>query len=452
MINAINFQKQINFPKTDTTTNIPYINISNSKSDSSNLQIESSHLSLKSTKLNQNPNNNNQIKNQNPNNNNNILTSTSGFLSLNSHIITGNISGTQFSFDNTSWNESNTKFPISSNSKIKNDVSPITKNSILYSPSIVCNYYQHSNDVTPNKNINNDYKIINDDFSSNKGKLKQINLNNKNIKNDINSHSDDNDNSVISDNVCSSRRKFILEKKTPIKYTKNQLKSGEKNRSGKSYNSNNSKIDSSPVINISTINDKTFNNINSNSRSENSKNNENNNQINNRNGGRKNLMDTFDKISKEKEINYNNNGNNCYSRQITEINLSEWDKKVKNEKKEIHNKRNTENFFDKVENDSSFMNTTSKQQQNKSNNSGNTNENDNSSTIIHKKNDDKYSTIIDIKSNEKNIDFNKEIISKAIKRKNENKKKNDNFSFDISKTIIKEIKRTSEKKKENCFI
>ena len=163
-------------------------------------------------------------------------------------------------------------------------------------------------------------------------------------------------------------------------------------------------------------------------------------------------MDTFDKISKEKEINYNNNGNNCYSRQITEINLSEWDKKVKNEKKEIHNKRNTENFFDKVENDSSFMNTTSKQQQNKSNNSGNTNENDNSSTIIHKKNDDKYSTIIDIKSNEKNIDFNKEIISKAIKRKNENKKKNDNYSFDIYKTIIKEIKRTSEKKKENCFI
>ena len=262
MINTLNFQKQINFPKTDTNTNIPYISISNSKSDSSNLQIESSYLSLKSNIQIQNQNNNNQIRNQNFITNNNILTSTSGFLSLNSHIITGNISGTQFSFDNTSSNESNTKFPNFSNSKNKSDVSPITKNSILYSPSIVCNYYQHSNDVTPNKKINTDSKIIND-FSSNKSKLKQINLNYKNIKNDINLHSDENDNSVISDNQCSSRRKFILEKKTPIKYTKNQLKSNEKNINSKSNKSLNSKIDSSPVINISTINDKILYNMNS---------------------------------------------------------------------------------------------------------------------------------------------------------------------------------------------
>ena len=38
-------------------------------------------------------------------------------------------------------------FQIFSNSKIKNDVSPITKNTILFSPSIVCNSFQLSNDV-----------------------------------------------------------------------------------------------------------------------------------------------------------------------------------------------------------------------------------------------------------------------------------------------------------------
>ena len=166
-------------------------------------------------------------------------------------------------------------------------------------------------------------------------------------------------------------------------------------------------------------------------------------------------MDTFDKIGNDKEVNLNNKGyNNCYSRQITEINLSEWDKKFKNEKKEIYNKRNTENFFDKVENDSSFMNTTSKQQQNKSNTSGNTNENNSSNSIIHKnekkideKIDNKYSTIHDIMSCDYEIEFNKEIILNAIQKKKEIENKKDNYSFDISKNIINEIKRTSEKKK-----
>jgi hypothetical protein len=71
--------------------------------------------------------------------------------------------------------------------------------SILYTPSTICNYYQRSNEVTPNKT--------------------SFKLNLKNLSNCTSSEENENAGS-------SSRQK--PEKKTPIKYTKSQLRSGEK--------------------------------------------------------------------------------------------------------------------------------------------------------------------------------------------------------------------------------
>ena len=61
------------------------------------------------------------------------------------------------------------------------------------------------------------------------------NLNNINNNCEITSRSDEN--SLDNNKTLSSQRKYLFDKKTPIKYAKNQLKSGEKNKSAKSNNS-----------------------------------------------------------------------------------------------------------------------------------------------------------------------------------------------------------------------
>ena len=276
MKNLFNINKEIGEIKNnyEDQGGTPYISIS----DSSNMQVESSHFSLNNKNSLSCINNQQNLTNQN--NNNNLIFSNNGSLSLSKSIINNNInishnnnnnSGIQVSFENVSLSGSN-KLQISSNSIIfkKNDIS---KNSIFLSPSTLCNYYQQSNDVTPYKSplikqVEHEHELIHEnDQSSGKEmhKLKQINIdilhkrksiggsNNKSINknmNNINSNLNNNNNngeitsrseecepSLDNNKTLSSQRKYVFDKKTPIKYAKNQLKSGEKNKSSKSNNS-----------------------------------------------------------------------------------------------------------------------------------------------------------------------------------------------------------------------
>ena len=78
-------------------------------------------------------------------------------------------------------------------------------------------------------NINNN---INNNISSNKNN--NI-INNNNVE--ITSRSDECEPSQENNKTLSSQRKYVFDKKTPIKYAKNQLQSGEKIKSSKSNNS-----------------------------------------------------------------------------------------------------------------------------------------------------------------------------------------------------------------------
>ena len=121
-MSTIKIQKKNSFKDT------PYISISNSKSDSSNLQIESSHLSLNSNHSSRNINSNNQITNQNTNtftnaNISNLITSHSGCeLNISKSTFDRNVNmfNNQISFDNSSllYGVSNTNLQISYNSII----------------------------------------------------------------------------------------------------------------------------------------------------------------------------------------------------------------------------------------------------------------------------------------------------------------------------------------------
>jgi hypothetical protein len=146
--------------------------------------------------------------------------------------------------------------------------SEISNQSIFYTPSTICNYYQASNEVTPNKNVN---------FfdTTNTLKLNLRNLNLITINNNSNSHNifTNSSNSIYEENITennenintSSRNNInALERKTPIKYVKSQLKSGEKdsqntanNRSNINNRSTSSRGAPSPFVNIFKINSKT---------------------------------------------------------------------------------------------------------------------------------------------------------------------------------------------------
>lgn len=146
----------------------------------------------------------------------------------------------------------------------------ISNKSIFYTPSTICNYYQHSNEVTP-FHSNNTRDIMN---SNVKQKLR---LDLVNIKD----NSDNNNNSARnrnifedslpdgSENIVSSSRNNIYctedinsfhnFKKTPIKYTRSQLKSADKDRSSnKPCPSSSSRDRPSPFMNIFKINSKTI--------------------------------------------------------------------------------------------------------------------------------------------------------------------------------------------------
>ena len=486
MSNKFNIHKELgeiinNYEEQSAT---PYISISSS----SNMQVESSHFSINnknSTSLVNNP--------QNPpnhNNNNNLIFSNSGFLSLSKSIINNNInvshnnnSGVQISAENLSLSGSN-KLQISSNSIIlkKNDIS---KNSIFLSPSTLCNYYQQSNDVTPYKSplIKNKEEINTHDNETSSGKekeknkLKQINIDLDIIhkkKNGISNNKNNNNNKIINNNNCeitsrsdegelennktlSSQRKYVFDKKTPIKYAKNQLQSGEKIKSSKS---NNSKLEK----------DYSNSNIYENKNKKNKEENNENKEITimqNKNG--RNLMDTFEKVGNDKDnddnLKFFNNNNR---RQPTEVHVTPEKNKI-NKNENNFNKK----FIDRLDEDSSFMD--------KDNSNSNTNLNNN----INLENNNIFDKVLENSKNEEkiNINFNnikndkleikKDIIinKEIIKEKKEpniniqikkedwkklcmkkvpNQRKDfSNNITELSKNIIKELSRvTSTKKKE----
>ena len=450
MKNKLDFHKEIAYIKSnneDQTT--PYISISNSKSDSSNLQVESSHFTLKS---NSNKNNSSSINNQQiftTNNNNIFLSSTSGFLSLSKSIINtitinnshnNNNSSVQMSLENLSLSGSN-KLQISSNSNIfkKNDTSII---------STLCNYYQQSNDVTPYKSPL--IKETRGEPSSGKEllKLKQINIdfitkkksnnnnfcnnnccNNKNNNNlggqniinnigEISSRSDECD--ADFSKTLSSHRKYVLDKKTPIKYAKNQMQSGEKNQS----KSNNSKLEN----NNGSISD---NKNNQDEKSCNKKKSKMVPMIETKNG--RNLMDTFDKVGNCENLKIFNN-----RRQPTEIHLaSEEFKEIISDNNNLNQK-----IIDKLENDSSFL------EKDIGDNVKLISDEDRKIEI-----NDKFSKIKKIPGGKdslvekNNKDWKKIIIRKAIP----STKKEDNLNTtELSKKIIKELSKANiEKRKDS---
>lgn len=485
MKNLFNINKEIGEIKNnyEDQGGTPYISIS----DSSNMQVESSHFSLNNKNSLSCINNQQNLGNQN--NNNNLIFSNNGSLSLSKSIINNNInishnnnnnSGIQVSFENVSLSGSN-KLQISSNSIIfkKNDIS---KNSIFLSPSTLCNYYQQSNDVTPYKSplikqVEHEHELIHEnDQSSGKEmhKLKQINIDilhkrksiggsnnksmNKNINN-INSNLNNNNNngeitsrseecepSLDNNNkTLSSQRKYVFDKKTPIKYAKNQLKSGEKNKSSKS---NNSKLENNNSN--SNISDNKINHL----EEDKNKKSKGITIIQNKNG--RNLMDTFEKVGNGKEnddnLKFFNN-----RRQPTEIHLTSEEFKMNaNNNFDMNDGNNNFNkkFIDRLDDDSSFnekdsklnndnedinfldkiKNNLKKEKNEEKNNFNNINDNNNYNFKVEKGVEKKKDEVInkENKDNKENIIINnnkegKEISSIPIKKE------------DIKKICIKNI-------------
>ena len=533
MNNQFNIHKDIGDIKTNSDEKgaaTPYISIS----DSSNMQVESSHFSIN------NKNSTSYINNQpnitNHNNNNNLISTNSDFLSFTKSIINNNInishnnnnnSGIQISFENVSLSGSN-KLQISSNSIIfkKND----TKNSIFLSPSTLCNYYQQSNDVTPYKSPllkqqEHEHELLREKESSSgkeMPKLKQINIDilhkrkntfgssghhnniiNKNINiNNIgiggNSNSNINSNnceitsrsdecSLDNNKTLSSQRKYLFDKKTPIKYAKNQLKSGEKNKSSKS---NNSKLENNENNSNSNIN------IDNNEEGIKNKKKKGISMIQNKNG--RNLMDTFEKVGNyDENLKFFNN-----RQQQTEIHVTSDEYKIN-----IYNNNNLENnvennfnkkFMERLDEDSSFMekdnniktnneiedlnffekikNGLIKEKNEEKNIYNNLTNNENNNNINVNVNNDKNEKIekkkeeikknkennkeIKENNNNSNIQINKEdwkkiCIKKVLPNKKENNNSNNNNNTnnnitELSKNIIKELSRTNlNKRKES---
>ena len=405
MSKGLDFHKEIMYTKNyNDDQSTPYINISNFKSDSSNnLQVESSRFSLKS------------------NNNNIFVSSTSGILSFSKSIINTNIINNIN--NSTIMQKSSENLSLSDSNKLQNsfNLNQITRNSFFYSPSTLCNYYQKSNDFTPNRSPLIEEKL---EQSNNKKsqKLKYQNndiFNKKNYQKENNNKNSDNNNFNIEEisshndeysldcrKSLSSHRKYILEKKTPIKYAKNQLQSGDKNE--KSINNN------SPF----SIN-KSYNNT-ENFKSEISKGVE----IKNR----RNLMDTFEKIGNNNEkFNIFNN-----RRQPTEIHLTspELIKKKKNN-------TNNQNIIEKLQEDSSFLmykdiNKNAKDEKIFDNNYA-------SKTKKIPKNDEKF--------NKK--EWKKIVIRKIVPI---TKKKYNTDTLKLSKKITKELSRSNiRNRKENIL-
>ena len=387
---------------------------------------------------------------------------------------------------------------ISSNSIIlkKNDIS---KNSIFLSPSTLCNYYQQSNDVTPYKSpliknkeeLNSNENEPLSEKEKEKNKLKQINIDleiihkkknstNNNVININNIMNNKNNNKIVNninfemtsrsdegelDNnkTLSSQRKYVFDKKTPIKYAKNQLQSGEKIKSSKS---NNSKLEKD------YSNSNIFDKKNKMNKEEDKKPNKGITLIQNKNG--RNLMDTFEKVGNDKDngdnLKFFNNNNN--RRQPTEIHLTSEEFKISKNENNFNKK-----FIDRLDEDSSFM-----EKDNSNNNILNLNNNNDDNINLEQnnifdkfqdinKNEDKININYNNVKNEKietkkDIIINKEIIKekkepniniqlkkedwkKLIKKVPNQRKEFSNNITELSKNILKELTRaTSIKKKE----
>jgi len=481
MSNKFNIHKEVGetINNYEDQTATPYISIS----DSSNMQVESSHFSINNKNSTSiiNTNNNQNIQNHNNTNNNNLICSNSGFLSLSKSIINNinishnNNSGVQISAENLSLSGSN-KLQNSSNSIIlKKNINDVSKNSIFLSPSTLCNYYQQSNDVTPYKSplIKNKEEINtheNETSSGNekeKNKLKQINIdleiihkkknsinnnissnktNNKIINNinncEITSRSDEGE--LENNKTLSSQRKYVFDKKTPIKYAKNQLQSGEKISS----KSNKDKLD------------KEYSNSNifekKNQKKEEYKENKGISLVQNKNG--RNLMDTFEKVGNDKDNDDNLKFFNNNRRQQTEVYLLHEEPKLNNDDKDFGKK-----FIGRLDDDSSFM-----ERDNSNNNIINLEENN----IINKesniaKDNEKLNNIKNEKLEiKKEIIINKEItkerkdsnINVQLKKEDWKKlcakkvptsrKEFSNNITELSKNIIKELTRANSIKKK----
>lgn len=122
---------------------------------------------------------------------------------------------------------------------------PSETKSIFCTPSTICNYFQHSNEVTPNKprhpGSKNNFKL----------NLKNINLPSNNQL--FSSRSEEN----INENVSSSSRNHqVFTIKSNLMYTKPQLKSGDKNSNANLSGS--SRGVPSPFVNALKINSKTI--------------------------------------------------------------------------------------------------------------------------------------------------------------------------------------------------
>jgi hypothetical protein len=477
MSNKFNIHKEVgetinNYEDQSAT---PYISIS----DSSNMQVESSHFSINNKNSTSLINNN--LQNNQNHNNNNLIFSNSGFFSLSKSIINNNInashnnnSGVQISAESLSGSN---KLQMSSNSTVlkKNDIS---KNSIFLSPSTLCNYYQQSNDVTPYKSPltkNNEQSSGKEkEKDKEKIKLKQINIDldiihkKKNSVNNINNNINNNissnkNNNIINNNnveitsrsdecepsqennkTLSSQRKYVFDKKTPIKYAKNQLQSGEKISS----KSNKDKLD------------KEYSNSNifekKNQKKEEYKENKGISLVQNKNG--RNLMDTFEKVGNDKDNDDNLKFFNNNRRQQTEVYLLHEEPKLNNDDKDFGKK-----FIGRLDDDSSFM-----ERDNSNNNIINLEENN----IINKesniaKDNEKLNNIKNEKLGiKKEIIINKEItkerkdsnINVQIKKEDWKKlcakkvptsrKEFSNNITELSKNIIKELTRANSIKKK----
>ena len=465
MNNRFNIHKDIGdiINNYEEQTVTPYISIS----DSSNMQVESSHFSINNKNSTSLINNN--LQNNQNHNNNNLIFSNSGFFSLSKSIINNNInashnnnSGVQISAESLSGSN---KLQMSSNSTVlkKNDIS---KNSIFLSPSTLCNYYQQSNDVTPYKSplTKNNEQSSGKEKDKEKIKLKQINIDldiihkKKNSVNNINNNiynniSSNKNNNIINNNnveitsrsdecepsqennkTLSSQRKYVFDKKTPIKYAKNQLQSGEKIKSSKS---NNSKLEKEKEVKKKTL------------------------VIQNKNG--RNLMDTFEKVGNDKDNDDNLKFFNNNRRQPTEIHCTSEEYKMN--KNDNNNNNLNKKFIDRLDDDSSFM-----ERDNSNNNITNIEEEDDNINNKESNNTKNIEKINNIKNDKlelkKEILINKEITKERkdsninIQMKKEDWKKlcskkvpsqRKDFTTNItelSKNIIKELSRANSIKKK----
>ena len=151
--------------------------------------------------------------------------------------------------------------------------------SIFCTPNTICNYYLRSNDVTPNKlcyNAVSNYsygtdafnsvsaRSSNQDLKSKFPKINILNTNSNNPSNNFNGSSnsntlagyEDSNNDHIESNFNSTRNNF--DKRTPIKYTKSQLRTEEKENVKGTYRDSGSsnKNPSSSIAEMLKINSK----------------------------------------------------------------------------------------------------------------------------------------------------------------------------------------------------